>query len=210
MQVLLTGPGNGPGFFDTIAVPMRLFVAISGLPASGKTTLGLQLAAALDLPLIDKDTILDSLFNSQGVGDSEWRRALSRQADALFQIQAVNSGGAVLVSHWRLPGMPPESGTDTAWLLELPGTLVHVQCICPVPLAARRFLDRRRHPGHLDASRSYAEILRSFDALASLGPLGVVPRIDVETSEPRWVEPLVQRIRAAVTPSGCSVPPTPL
>jgi shikimate kinase len=34
---------------------MRLFVVISGLPGSGKTTLGLRLASALGLQLIDKD-----------------------------------------------------------------------------------------------------------------------------------------------------------
>jgi cytidylate kinase len=34
------------------------FVVISGLPGSGKTTLGRRLAAALDVGLIDKDVIL--------------------------------------------------------------------------------------------------------------------------------------------------------
>lgn len=187
---------------------MRLFVAISGLPASGKTTLGRHLATALDLPLMDKDAILDSLFDSQGVGDSAWRRALSRQADALFQTQAIASGGAVLVSHWRLPGMPLDSGTGSVWFQELPGALVHVRCICPPAIAAGRFLERRRHPGHLDADRSSAEILASLESLAALSPLGVLPRIDFDTSEPRSVEPLLESIRAAATPSGSLAPPS--
>jgi shikimate kinase len=43
-----------------------LFVAVSGLPASGKTVLGRALAGALDLPLLDKDEILESMFESLG------------------------------------------------------------------------------------------------------------------------------------------------
>ena len=46
------------------------FVVISGLPGSGKTTLGRRLASVLDLPLIDKDDILDRLFESKGIGDA--------------------------------------------------------------------------------------------------------------------------------------------
>ena len=73
----------------------RPFVVVSGLPASGKTTLARPLAAALDLPLIDKDEILER--------------------------GATSSQGAVLASFWRLPGMPEESGTPTAWIAALSG-----------------------------------------------------------------------------------------
>jgi glucokinase len=37
---------------------MRLFVVVAGLPGSGKSTLARRIAAALALPLIDKDDIL--------------------------------------------------------------------------------------------------------------------------------------------------------
>jgi dephospho-CoA kinase len=50
----------------------RLFVVVSGLPGSGKTTLGRRLAPALDLPLIDKDDILNRLFESKGIGTWTW------------------------------------------------------------------------------------------------------------------------------------------
>jgi shikimate kinase len=61
----------------------RPFVIVSGLPGSGTTTLGRRLARALGPPLIDKDEILDRLFETKGVGDSVWRRALSREGDAI-------------------------------------------------------------------------------------------------------------------------------
>lgn len=51
----------------------KAFIVISGIPASGKTTLASQLAPVLNLPLLDKDDILESLFDSLGIGDAEWR-----------------------------------------------------------------------------------------------------------------------------------------
>ena len=66
----------------------RRFVVISGLPGSGKTTLAWQLASLLDLPVSDKDSILEDLFDSKGVGDAAWRRILSRESDRILQAQA--------------------------------------------------------------------------------------------------------------------------
>ena len=91
-----------------------LFVVISGLPGSGKTSLARQLAPALHLPLIDKDDILERLFEAKGAGGAEWRRMLSRESDALLEAEArASSGGAVLVSHWRQAGMPADSGNQS-------------------------------------------------------------------------------------------------
>jgi shikimate kinase len=47
------------------------FVVISGLPRSGKTTLGRRLAPALNLPFIDKDDIL--AIGERSNRDSEGR-----------------------------------------------------------------------------------------------------------------------------------------
>ncbi len=80
----------------------KCFVVMSGLPGRGKTTLARRLAPHLSLPVIDKDEILERLFESQGSGDASWRRRLSRESDALLQAHATNSDGAILVSHWRL------------------------------------------------------------------------------------------------------------
>ena len=95
------------------------FIVISGLPGSGKSTLGQYLAKGLGLRVLDKDAILERLFEAKGVGDIEWRRMLSRESDIILQAEATASDGAVLVSHWRLPGMPLNSGTPTDW----PGVL---------------------------------------------------------------------------------------
>ena len=171
------------------------FVVISGLPGSGKTTLGRRLATALGIVLIDKDEILDGLFETKGIGDLEWRRALSRESDAILEARARDSGGAVLVSHWRIPGMPAESGTPTDWLTSLPGNLVHVRCACPAQIAADRFARRLRHPGHLDSMRAIEEIVARIYALAALMPLAIEPVIDVDTSGEPDVEEVLRRLR---------------
>src|SRR5947209_4425192 len=115
----------------------RRFVVISGLPGSGKTTLARQLAPALNLPILDKDSILEHLFDSKGVGDAAWRRMLSRESDTALQAQATASDGAILVSFWHQPGMAPDSGTPTTWLSELSEHIVNVHCVCSPDIATK-------------------------------------------------------------------------
>jgi len=182
-------------------------VVISGLPGSGKTTLGRRLAPVLGLPLIDKDDILDALFESKGIGDAVWRRALSRESDEILQRQAMSSNGAVVVSFWRVPRMAADSGTPVDWLLIPSHQLIHVHCICEPELAARRFGQRRRHPGHLDDRLSEAELLESIRDAARLAPVSLgdhVDRFDADMSQAlsvEDVESLAGEIRAALSRS---------
>ena len=180
----------------------KSFVVVSGLPGSGKSTLAQRLAPALCLPLFDKDEILESLFESKGMGDVEWRRKLSRESDVIFQTQATTMQGAVLVSHWRLPGMPVNSGTPTVWLSKLSGRIVNVHCQCPAELSAERFIRRNRHPGHLDSERSHGEILASIRGISSLGRLDIGQPIDVDTSHTPDVDAVVRQVHQALACSG--------
>jgi shikimate kinase len=169
------------------------YVILSGLPGSGKTTIGRELAPALDLPLIDKDDILDRLFEAKGIGDAPWRHLLSREADDVLRREVLHTGGAVVVSFWHLPGMPADSGTPTAWLQALPAPLLNVHCVCAPEVAARRFLRRRRHAGHLDDRQSFADVLESLHQLDRLAPLDLQRRIDIDTS---LAVPLDEALRA--------------
>ncbi len=160
----------------------RRFLVVSGLPGSGKSTLARQLSAALGLPLLDKDEILERLFETQGAGDAAQRRTLSRESDRVLEAGARASRGAVLVSHWHLPGMAQDSGTPTGWLRELSPRLVHVYCRCDAQLAAERFLRRKRHAGHLDSVQSPEEIRASIARVESCGRLALQPGVEVDTS----------------------------
>jgi glucokinase len=174
------------------------FVVISGLPGSGKTTLGRRLAPVLNLPIIDKDDILHQLFESKGIGDAPWRRALSRESDVILQSKATSSSGAIMVSFWHLPGMPSDSGTPTDWLAAPSHQVVNVHCTCQLEVAASRFFHRRRHAGHLDGESSYAEVLASLQKLTQLPLLDIGQRIDVDTSEEPDLTAVVRAIRSAL------------
>ena len=160
----------------------KLYVVVSGLPASGKSTLARSLAPLLRLAVIDKDDILERLFAARGTGGAEWRRALSRESDLLLHKEASEAEGAVLVSFWRLPGMIAGSGTPTDWLTRLSDRIVNVVCLCPPELAAERFFRRTRHPGHLDSQTSKEDVLSRIQAVARFGRLKLGTDIEVDTS----------------------------
>ncbi len=178
---------------DPAPQPVR-FVVVSGLPASGKSTLGRQLGPVLGLPVLDKDDLLVPLFTEDDDVDQSRRTRLSREADVLFQGAAQRAlGGAVLVSFWRRPELSTTSGTPTEWLRSL-GPSLEVFCECPPAVAASRFLSRRRHPGHGDAERREADLIEQFEALVRLGPLGIGRTITVDTTRPVEVDAIAARL----------------
>ena len=175
----------------------RKFVVVSGLPGSGKSHLTQKLAPLLELAVVDKDDILERLFDAKGIGDAAWRRTLSRESDLIFRRQAESSTGALLVSHWHLPGMPRDSGTPTDWPAQLSSRIVNLHCECPVELAAARFRQRKRHPGHLDGAKPPAELLTDLRQLAELQLLSIGMRVYVDTSAEINLDDLVGKISKA-------------
>lgn len=152
---------------------MERFIVLSGLPASGKTTLGRILADQLGLAFLDKDDYLESLYESRGVGDKLWRSELSREADAAFKTAALKAESAVLVSWWKHPLSTDDSGTDIDWLLPYQQDCVEVYCQCDPGLSFERFTKRTRHPGHLDDQRDLVQFRGFLERQAKLGALGV-------------------------------------
>ena len=176
---------------------MPRFVIVTGLPASGKSTIARRLSAALALPLLDKDEMLEGLFDDHGIGDDAHRGALSRVADKELETRAMSLPAGVLVSWWRHPRSLVESGTATDWLSRLAAKLVELHCRCRPEVACERFFARVRHPGHLDSARDRAEELARFRAFASFGAIGLGAVIEVDTEQPVDVGRLIRAIAGA-------------
>jgi predicted kinase len=167
---------------------------LTGIPASGKSTIGRALSNALGLEMWDKDDILEHLFNEKGIGDLHWRSVLSRAADEILMNHVCQSDGSVVVSWWRHPASSLASGTPIEWLSELRGSLIEVNCVCDPVVAAERFKSRTRHSGHQDQSRAYEELLTTFQQQAALGPLGIGRLITVNTEGEVKIEDLLHKI----------------
>lgn len=154
---------------------------LTGIPASGKSTVARALSEALGLDMLDKDEILEDLFNEKGIGDAHWRTTLSRAADEILRQRASRSKSSIIVSWWRHPASIVASGTPIEWLSELEGVRIEINCICDPAIAVKRFQSRIRHSGHLDQLKSHADLLPTFQQHAALGPLGIGRLIEVNT-----------------------------
>ncbi len=178
----------------------RIVVVVTGLPASGKTTLSRRLSEALRLPLLSKDLIKESLFDVLGVNDRAWSLQLGAATmEVLWSLLRECPGGAVL-DLWLDPRRDvgvaqrglARAGVRTAW---------EILCECPADVAVRRYAARSRHVGHLPADEATLQRIRDAEPL--MVPLGIGPtkRVDTTTAVDlteliRWL----QRPRPARSP----------
>ena len=176
--------------------PASSILIVSGAPASGKSTLAGALAEVFGYPLLSKDTLKESLFDSLGThlsknagSAAELSRLLSRAAMDLLWAIAPCCPQVILEANFR-----PKSHHERERFAALEGRKLEVYCHCSPEEAARRFRERattaRHHPAHSMKTLS-AELLEEFDR-----PVALSPVIDVDTESP--VNPLdvIERIRA--------------
>ena len=128
---------------------------ISGFSCTGKTTLAKKIANRYSLPLIGRDEIKESLYNSLGYSDREWSKKLGIASYDLLYLALEklldNKQSLITESNFK-------SKTDTAKLLKLKSkyqfNLLQIHCYTAVEIALNRFKNRaiseKRHPGHAD------------------------------------------------------------
>lgn len=130
-------------------------IIITGMPGSGKTTLAKSISTELSLPLIEKDSIKELLFDSLGWSDREWSKKLGKATYELmdyFIEQQLRNGNSVIVeSNFKAEF---DSMKFKQWKDEFNCDITQLLCHAHRSILYDRFMIRaingERHPGHAD------------------------------------------------------------
>ena len=154
-------------------------VVVTGLPASGKSTLARALADGLRLPCFSLDSVKEAMVDALPASVTRDRFAVRSAArNVLVRLVAEHPRGSV-VDVWV---NPTRDETElTAALAALPGAeFVELVCRVPVATSLERYAARTRHPAHLPLDADTERRIR--EAAPALRPLGLGPHLDVDTT----------------------------
>ena len=172
-----------------------LLVVVTGPPAAGKTTVARELAARLRLPLIEKDTIKEALFDGLGTGDLAWSQRLGPPTfEVMLAVteESLAAGASLVLEANFVCGSEAE-----ARLAALPARIVQVHCSAPLDVLVERYGRRERHPGHVDAER--IDALRAAVETGRHEPLDLPGEtIRLDTTHPIDLPALAKRVAAGV------------
>jgi predicted kinase len=176
-------------------------VLVTGLPASGKTTLGQRLASELEIPFLAKDAIKETLYDTLGWSDRAHSRRLGAASFALLYtiLDALLAAGVSAVV--EAPFDPDGAATDLQSLRDRhPFHIVQVICHAEGEVLVERYRARnasgQRHRGHVetDILADVEEYLRA----GNVAPVAIESDvIEVDTTAPESVDhdTILSRIR---------------
>lgn len=133
-----------------------LVLALSGLPATGKTTLSQQIGAMVGLPVWSKDTLKERLWDALGpdVGLAKERlgRVCVEMLFAAIETELQAGRGCIVESTFR-PALDAPRFHDLH--CRFPSRLVSLHCVCDETVRDARFRSRvmrgERHSCHPDS-----------------------------------------------------------
>ena len=132
-----------------------LVILVNGLPATGKTTLARRIATDLRLPLLAKDAIKETLFDTLGWSDRAWSRRLGVATLALLYKlleEQLRAGQPCVVECNFVPDRDAPRWYDLARTYSF--TPFQILCVADGPALYARYCERarstERHPGHVE------------------------------------------------------------
>lgn len=187
-------------------MPKPVLILISGAPATGKTVLARRLAEILPIPVIEKDVIKETLFDSLGVADRAWSKKLGAATFALLYLSVethIKAGQSVIAeaAFHREYSAPWLSRVRERFNIEI----LELHCHADAETALHRYLNRTgtadRHAGH-DAGMSIeAQSLEWRRQYPGYGPLtdgSELFRIDTTDFANVDNEAVIARVRVAL------------
>jgi len=156
----------------------KWIVAIAGAPATGKSALAALLRARFGWPLLTKDGIKETLFETLGAGDRAWSRRLSDASfELMFRFAADlirDASVSVLEGNFRAPAhlerLRDLAAAHGSRLLIVD---LHAEASVTRQRLHERAIDGARHPGHLDRELAAEPELAAASDLAGADPVSV-------------------------------------
>jgi glucokinase len=187
-----------------VSADPRFVALVNGVPGAGKTTLALQLAAELEWPLLSRDLIKETLFDTLGIADRAWSRVVGAAAAETLWTVLTHLPHSAIVESVFSPAQRQltQAGLARAGVM----AVAEVVCDCPAEEAERRFWDRvavgERHPGHAQPGPDHldeADRLAWEQLTAEPITVGLGPSLLVDTTRPVDVGSVAAWLRAQET-----------
>lgn len=183
-----------------------VLILISGAPATGKTLLARRLAEALPVPVIERDAIKETLFDTLGVGDREWSKKLGGASFALFYltVETILTAGRSVIAEAAF-----HRPYSTRWLARVRERfdiqVFELHCHADSHTLFHRYMRRsrtsERHAGHhtgMSAEAQAREWRRQYPVYDPLTDGAERFRIDTTDFAAVDYAAIVARVRAAL------------
>lgn len=133
-----------------------VLIIITGLPGTGKTTLGERLAQQYQLPFISKDALKNRMFDALGWSDKTWSLKVSAASHRImddFITQELGSQHSLIIeSNFKVE---IDSERFRKFQTQYACSIVQILCWAEGKVVFERFMARNgtaaRHEGHVEA-----------------------------------------------------------